>query len=106
MVTLQQAQEIVRANRAGKYEPDEEFFVGDYGYENAEMFLLISGNRAEVFGARTPSEFGTIRLGGPTVVVMKATGEYRELYTLQGELPAADMVPFGERPERYRRDPS
>lgn len=100
MITFEEAQAIVAANRSSEYPPEAEFQVATWGWENDDEYLVGSGPYVMLYGPRNPDDMRFLYVDdAPATTVNKHTGEYLEHYGLLGEFPFPDMVPFGESPE-------
>lgn len=87
MITFDQARAIVAASDSVRqmFGP---FTVADYGWENAEVFVMAA-----------EPDSGLAVIDGPELLVDKRTGELTEVYGLLGDDPVPDLVPIGTPPQ-------
>ena len=108
MITFDEGRAIVAANNSN-YPPEAHFTVEPWGFESDEVYVVVAGPFANLRGpAAYAAESGVSEMeamdyfyvdSGPSMLVVKETGEYREVFGYDGEDPAPDLVPIGDRPE-------
>lgn len=87
-VTFEQARAAVRADRAALEFFGDGFTVGDYGWQNADVYLMA-----------VDAADGVALFDAPAILVDKATGAVTARYGLLGRPPAEALTPFGDPPE-------
>ncbi|AQT81972.1 hypothetical protein B1R94_26000 [Mycolicibacterium litorale] len=100
-ITFEAARDIV-ASSAGvrAMYPRDDFEVADYGWENAEVYVIVAGTHVDVHGIDDPAtDFERLTFDAPARLVDKTTGELREIFGLLGRDPAPDLVPIGDVPD-------
>lgn len=103
MVTFDEARAIVAENRSSYYPAEADYQVAPWGYENADVWVIISGSYAEVFGPRNDEDLNYVYIeDGPCTTVDKLTGAYVEHWgtTEEGFGPGpSDTTPVDVRPK-------
>ena len=87
-VTFSDARAIVAASASVRQTQGEGFTVADYGWENADVFVLVA----------RPAD-GLAVFDAPALLVDKRTGKLTEVYGLVGHDPVPGLVPTGSPPE-------
>lgn len=72
-----------------------EYMVADYGYEDADAWLIVDGARELLEG----DDYAYSVMDQPMTIVMKATGELLRVQYLEAEDRIDAMTPVGEHPE-------
>ena len=96
MITFDEARDIVAASKVVRDQyPAGDFIVAKWGWENADLFVVVAGTRYDVTGEGNPD---TLTMDAPARVVDKKTGELREILGLIGRDPAPNLREVGDWP--------
>lgn len=71
-----------------------EYMVADYGYENADAWLMVDGARELLEGG----DYGYAVMDQPLTLVLKATGDVMQVQYLEEAAMIDAMTPVGDVP--------
>jgi len=72
-----------------------EYMVAEYGFEDANAWLLVDGARELLEGG----DYAFAVMDQPLTLITKATGDVIQVYYLEEEAMLDAMTPVGEHPE-------